>query len=93
MRFSQLVPWKHESVGRVLSKHQMGKLVDAVPKITNVINDSLTNSIHFKKFKKKTLTLYPTMILFIKYSLTASQFNWPLFELIFMFHNNFILPQ
>ena len=25
MRFSQLVPWKHESVGRVLSEHQLGK--------------------------------------------------------------------
>ena len=24
MRFSQLVPWKHESVGQVLSEHQLG---------------------------------------------------------------------
>ena len=24
-RFSQLVPWKHESVGQVLSGHQLGK--------------------------------------------------------------------
>ena len=28
MRFSQLVPWKHESVGRVLSGHQLGKPSD-----------------------------------------------------------------
>ena len=28
MRFSQLVPWKHESVGRVLSEHKLGKPSD-----------------------------------------------------------------
>ena len=28
MRFCQLVPWKHESVGQVLSGHQLGKLSD-----------------------------------------------------------------
>ena len=28
MRFSQLVPWKHQSVGRVLSGHQLGKPSD-----------------------------------------------------------------
>ena len=28
MRFSRLVPWKHESVGRVLSGHQLGKPSD-----------------------------------------------------------------
>ena len=28
MRFSQLVPWKHESVGRVLSEPQLGTLSD-----------------------------------------------------------------
>ena len=27
-RFSQLVPWKHESVGRLLSGHQLGKPSD-----------------------------------------------------------------
>ena len=28
MRFSKLVPWKHESVGLVLSGHQLGKPSD-----------------------------------------------------------------
>ena len=28
MRFSRLVPWKHESIGRVLSGHQLGKPSD-----------------------------------------------------------------
>ena len=28
MRFSQQVPWKHESVRRVLSEHQLGKPSD-----------------------------------------------------------------
>ena len=28
MRFSKLVPWKHESTGRVLSRHQLGKPSD-----------------------------------------------------------------
>ena len=28
MRFSQLVPWKHKSVGAVLSGHQLGKPSD-----------------------------------------------------------------
>ena len=28
MRFSQLVPWKHESVGQVPSGHQLGKPSD-----------------------------------------------------------------
>ena len=31
MRFSQLVPWKHESVERVLSEHQLGKPSDVRP--------------------------------------------------------------
>ena len=28
MRFPKLVPWKHESVGRVLSGHQLGEPSD-----------------------------------------------------------------
>ena len=42
MRFSQLVPaWKHESVGRVLSEHQLGKpyqIADHNCRITWVYN-------------------------------------------------------
>ena len=29
-RFAQLVPWKHESVGRVLAGHQLGKPSDVL---------------------------------------------------------------
>ena len=45
MRFSQLMPWKHESVGRVLSRHQLGKLSD-VRRIISTHEGSFVFIIH-----------------------------------------------
>ena len=33
IRFSQLVPWNHESIGRVISGHQLGKPSDVLQTI------------------------------------------------------------
>ena len=45
MRFFQLVPWKHESVGRVLSGHQLGKPSD-VRRIISTHEGSFVFIIH-----------------------------------------------
>ena len=45
MRFSQLVLWKHESVGRVLSGHQQGKPSD-VRWIISTLEGSFVFIIH-----------------------------------------------
>ena len=45
MWFSQMVPWKHESVGRVLSGHQLGKPSD-VRRILSTHESSFVFIIH-----------------------------------------------
>ena len=37
MRFSQLVPWKHESVGRVFSGHQVYNKYTKPPECVDII--------------------------------------------------------